>query len=48
MNRRATDSGAQPTNRHAFTHGRYTRELLKSQRSVRELLRKSAAKLEQV
>ena len=48
MHRRATGSGAQPGNRSAFTHGRYTRELLEFQRSVRELLRESAAKLERV
>ena len=42
----ATGSGAQAGNRNAFKHGRYTRELLEFKRSVRELLRESAAKLE--
>ena len=35
-------------NRNALKHGRYTRELLEFKRSVRELLRESAAKLELV
>ena len=42
----ATGSGARAGNRNAFRHGRYTRELLEFKRSVRELLRESAAKLE--
>ena len=42
----ATGSGAQAGNRNALKHGRYTRELLEFKRSVRELLRESAAKLE--
>ena len=42
----ATGSGAQAGNRNALRHGRYTRELLEFKRSVRELLRESAAKLE--
>ena len=44
----ATGSGAQAGNRNALKHGRYTRELLEFKRSVRELLRESAAKLEMV
>ena len=44
----ATGSGAQAGNRNALKHGRYTRELLEFQRSVRELLRESAEKLERV
>ena len=44
----ATGSGAQAGNRNALKHGRYTRELLEFKRSVRELLRESAAKLELV
>ena len=42
----ATGSGAQADNRNALRHGRYTRELLEFKRSVRELLRESAAKVE--
>ena len=42
----ALGSGAQVGNRNALRHGRYTRELLEFKRSVRELLRESAAKLE--
>ena len=44
----ATGSGAQAGNRNALQHGRYTRELLEFKRSVRELLRDSAEKLELV
>jgi hypothetical protein len=44
----AIGSGAQPGNRNAFKHGRFTRELLEFQRSIRELLRESAEKLERV
>ena len=44
----AKGSGAQAGNRNALKHGRYTRELLEFQRSIRELLRESAEKLELV
>ena len=44
----ATGSGAQAGNRNALKHGRYTRELLEFQHSVRELLRESAEKLQLV
>ena len=44
----ATGSGAQAGNRNPLKHGRYTRELLEFKRSVRELLRESAEKLELV
>ena len=44
----AAGSGAQAGNRNALKHGRYTRELLEFKRSVRELLRESAEKLELV
>ena len=46
MHGEAAGSGAQAGNRNALKHGRYTRELLELKRSVRELLRESAAKLE--
>ena len=42
----AAGSGAPAGNRNALKHGRYTRELIEFKRSVRELLRESAAKLE--
>ena len=42
----ARGSGAQVGNRNALKHGHYTREVLEFKRSVRELLRESAAKLE--
>jgi hypothetical protein len=38
----APGSGAQPGNRNALKHGRYTRELIEFRRTVRELLRESA------
>ena len=44
----AKGSGAQTGNRNALKHGRYTRELLEFRRSLRELLRESAEKLELV
>ena len=44
----ASGSGAQAGNRNALKHGRYTRELLEFKRSVRELLRESAEKLQLV
>ena len=42
----AAGSGAPTGNRNAFRHGRYTRELIEFRRTVRELLRESAEKLE--
>ena len=42
----ATGSGVQAGNRNALKHGRYTGKLLEFKRSIRELLRESAAKLE--
>ena len=42
----AIGSGAQASNRNALKHGRYTGKLLEFKRSIRELLRESAAKLE--
>ena len=42
----AKGSGARAGNRNALKHGRYTRELVEFQRSVSELLRESAEKLE--
>ena len=42
----ATGSGGQAGNRNALKHGRYTGELLEFKRSVRELLRESAEKVE--
>ena len=42
----AIGSGAQAGNRNALKHGRYTGELLEFKRSVRELLRESAEKVE--
>jgi hypothetical protein len=44
----AHGSGAQPGNRNALKHGRYSRELIELRRAVRELLRENAAKLELV
>ena len=44
----AAGSGAQADNRNALKHGRYTDEMLEFRRSVRELLRESAKKLEPV
>ena len=43
----AAPRAAAPTgNRNALRHGRYTRELIEFRRTVRELLRESAEKLE--
>ena len=42
----ATGSGAPPGNRNALKHGRYTRDRIEFGRSLRELLRESAEKLE--
>jgi hypothetical protein len=44
----AIGSGAPAGNRNAFKHGRYTRELLEFRRTMRELLRVNAGKLELV
>jgi hypothetical protein len=44
----AAGSGAQPGNRNAFKHGRYSREVLEFRQAMRELLRESAEKLELV
>jgi hypothetical protein len=43
----APGSGAQPGNRNALKHGRYTQELIEFRRTVRELLRESACCLGQ-
>jgi hypothetical protein len=37
----AAGSGAQPGNRNALKHGRYTRELIEFRRMVRELAREA-------
>ena len=44
----AAGSGAPTGNRNAFRHGRYTRELIEFRRTVRDLLRESAEKLQLV
>ena len=44
----AKGSGAQAGNRNALKHGRYTRELLEFQHSLRELLRDCAETIELV
>jgi len=44
----ATGSGARPGNRNALRHGCYSREVLKFRRTIRELLRETAEKLELV
>lgn len=44
----ADGSGAQPGNRNALRHGRYTVELIEFRRMMRELLREGTEKLELV
>jgi hypothetical protein len=44
----AVGSGARPGNRNALRHGKYSYELLEFRRTVRELLRDSAEKIELV
>ena len=41
----AKGSGAKAGNRNALRHGRYSRDLLEFEHSIRELLRGSTAKL---
>jgi hypothetical protein len=44
----AAGSGAKAGNRNAFKHGGYTRELLEARRTMRELLRENAEKIDLV